>query len=244
MRKNILSSRVKQKRPLKRFKVPISIFSIVLFTLAILINIYHLHTRQFPNCEFAVNWIGGWFTFSSPFQLFAVSFFLALIIWLVRVFAFWRECNIIETLAQGIFILGFAFYLAILHSMLFPYSPPTHDQITSIADKVSPLRLTLEYENTNQSRPPWPYNFPPPPRRPDWTSWFAGYNPSLNEIFLNPYSPTPQEYNNLYQCAVRYRQRAQDQERGTEEYFKWYNEYGNQVDPQYLRARSKKRDKT
>ncbi len=227
-RVRILSRYQERKSREAKRRFPISPFTIVLLALGFFFWKYFLITTTYAaNCELAVYWISGWFGFVSPLQLYGLSFALALVIWCIRLFSFWRELNFFETLLQGVFILGFLVSLGFVKAMILPYATPSYAQATYIAKRIAPqqLRLEEEKENLAPNSNPWPYDFPPPPPYPDRWSWTMGYNPDLREIFTSKNSPTFGEYSQVKECAARYRARIEDRERALAEYKAWVKKY-------------------
>ena len=212
---------------------PISIFTIVLLMIGYFFWQYMLLTTSWgANCAFAVYWLHGWFNHVAPMQLFALSFALALLLWLIRLRAFWGALNPIETALQGVFILGFMVSLGFVKAMVLPYGTPSFAQASYLADKIAPQQLRLEEEKESLSlalKQPWPFDFPPPPPNPDWTEWMAGYNPPLREIFTEQNSPSVAEYNEAQQCARRYHARLEEYRRAIDAYQAWRKQYGSRV---------------
>lgn len=218
-------------------RIAISNFSIVLLILGFFFWSYYLLTViQSSNCEFAANWISGWFDFGSPLQLFAISFSLSLVIWVFNVVTRSRENNVVESIVQGIFIAAFFISLGFVKAIVLPHSIPNFRQAMIVAEFVNPSIVQLEEEVDTippVNRPPWPYDFPTPPSYPYWRSWLAGYNPDLGEIFTSTNAPTFWEYNQMIQCAARYKARVRDRERAIDEFDQWHESYGWQVESKY-----------
>lgn len=193
-----------------------------------------------PYCEFAANWLVGWFDRRSPLQLFTLAFLLAFFIWLVRVVSYRREINAIETALQGALIVWCLVSLGFVKAMLLPFAPPSYQQMETVARFLSPQDTRLNEAEDLFSfgeAPPWPYEFPKPPAYPSWISWFDDYNPPLEEIFTSTNSPTYREYKLMLQCAARYRAREREYADAVKAYDAWYKDYSWRVDPKYLRYR-------
>ncbi len=221
-----------------RRRVAISSFTVFLLILASTFWAYYLFTIIWStSCNFATNWVSGWFGYGSPFQLFALSFLLAFAVWLMRLVAFWRDSNAIETLLQGALILGLALSLSFLNAMLFPFATPSIQQAKALADFVSPApELLYEIEVAHSPKPPpWPYDFPTPPSYPHPREWFDGFVPEMDQIFTSANSPTFGEYVQMQQCASRLTTRSAEYEREVDAFETWHREYGWRVDPAYLR---------
>ncbi len=219
--------------------IAISPFTVFLLGIGILFWSYFIVTlATLSACEFTAVWIAGWFEQFSTFQLFVATFVIALAIWLLQLIQFRELANKTETVAQGVFILGLIISSIFLKSLLFPYAVPSFTQTKFVADILSPIKLRLEAEPADlvgsKPRPPWPYEFPPPPTVPSWRDWFAGYSPSMEEIFTSKNSPTFGEYARLLQCAADYRRRARDREQALADYEEWYGKYAWRTDRKYL----------
>ncbi|MEL7489944.1 MAG: hypothetical protein AAGJ73_04425 [Pseudomonadota bacterium] len=217
----------------------ISPFTIFLLGLGLLFWSYFIVTlATLSACEFAAIWIAGWFEQFSTFQLFVAAFVLALAIWLLQLIQFRELSNKTETVAQGVFILGLIISSIFLKSLLFAYAVPSFTQTKFVANILSPMKLRLEAEPVgllgSKTRPAWPYEFPPPPTVPSRRDWFAGYSPSMEEIFTSKNSPTFGEYAKLLQCAADYRRRARDREKAIAASEEWRRRYSWRTDPTYL----------
>lgn len=201
----------------------LSPLSVALIGLALVIRFTHLApTIRYMDCEYPEYWVGGWFSFSSVYQMVAAAIAAGGALWLVSFLDRETRKNWGEALAQGVILFAFAFWLVAVKSYLFPYATPTQARMMAIVGTVFPTYGPFEYDD-------YPRPDDDEPGRPTVEFETHPANiPAINkktaEIFTSKYSPTGADMQRLKACVAEQRRALAQWKIDRETLRVWYDE--------------------
>lgn len=210
----VRASKARQRNRLARqdgasFRFPVSAFTVFLLIFGLIFWVFHLITLvPHTECQYAAQWIAGWFNFASPFQWFGLAIGLTAVLWVARIVFDRHRLNPFETIFQALLIFFLAAAFLSLKAYLFPYGTPSAAQFDTAAQIAFPRnwRLNEAEDLLAVDFSGWPYNYPAPPEVEftEHPRWSPAYNPRLPEIFQSGNSPLWSEYEMVQKCASDY----------------------------------------